>query len=50
MWHGDPRGDFAERSCGVQEEPAHIPDCKAVTWKESKAGRKKSTLVTQIFP
>lgn len=50
MWHGDPRGDFAERSCGVQEEPAHIPDCKAMTWKESKAGRKKSMLVTQIFP
>lgn len=50
-WRGDPRGeDFAERSCDVQEEPAHMAGCKALTWKESKAGREKSMLVTQIFP
>lgn len=49
-WHGNPSGDFAERSCDIQEEPTHITDCKAMTWKESKAGREKSTLVTQIFP
>lgn len=41
--HPAPRGDFAERSCDVQEKPAHIPGCKAMNWRGRKAGREKST-------
>lgn len=35
-WPDDPRGDFAEWSCDVQDEPVHISGCIVMNWRGRK--------------